>query len=393
MSLGMLRWAVLIACVASFMVVGASQLACVSPSVPIFMDVFGLSAAVAGLMTSTWALARVVISLPAGSIIYRFGSRYAYVLGVVLSTVGWGIKSIAPDYLIILVGRFIAGLGAGILSVAAPVVISEWFPAKLLSTAMGVWATAMPIGIIWELPLIAWLITNFGWRHTYLLFTIASASTLAFLALVFRAPPPYLVKSNTTILKPKVIELLRNKAFIASCTSIFLGMGLWSTYSTYIVKWCMVKGFDYMTSSLVGTILNVGCIVSQVVTGYVSDKLLGGRLRPVFMSGAVLASLTTIAYALTTSLSELMITAAIIGVGIAPITVSMFAIPLKAVKPEMRGMAMGVTGVFMYSAYVMTSLIGGIYDVFGLMAAASMISFMGMLSAAVIHVGTRSYKV
>ncbi len=393
MSLGMLRWAVLIACVASFMVVGASQLACVSPSVPIFMDVFGLSTAVAGLMTSTWALARVVISLPAGSIIYRFGSRYAYVLGVVLSTVGWGIKSIAPDYLIILVGRFIAGLGAGILSVAAPVVISEWFPAKLLSTAMGVWATAMPIGIIWELPLIAWLITNFGWRHTYLLFTIASASTLAFLALVFRAPPPYLVKSNTTILKPKVIELLRNKAFIASCTSIFLGMGLWSTYSTYIVKWCMVKGFDYMTSSLVGTILNVGCIVSQVVTGYVSDKLLGGRLRPVFMSGAVLASLTTIAYALTTSLSELMITAAIIGVGIAPITVSMFAIPLKAVKPEMRGMAMGVTGVFMYSAYVMTSLIGGIYDVFGLMAAASMISFMGMLSAAVIHVGTRSYKV
>lgn len=393
MSLGMLRWAVLIACVASFMVVGASQLACVSPSVPIFMDVFGLSAAVAGLMTSTWALARVVISLPAGGIIYRFGSRYAYVLGVVLSTVGWGIKSIAPDYLIILVGRFIAGLGAGILSVAAPVVISEWFPAKLLSTAMGVWATAMPIGIIWELPLIAWLITNFGWRHTYLLFTIASASTLAFLALVFRAPPPYLVKSNTTILKPKVIELLRNKAFIASCTSIFLGMGLWSTYSTYIVKWCMVKGFDYMTSSLVGTILNVGCIVSQVVTGYVSDKLLGGRLRPVFMSGAVLASLTTIAYALTTSLSELMITAAIIGVGIAPITVSMFAIPLKAVKPEMRGMAMGVTGVFMYSAYVMTSLIGGIYDVFGLMAAASMISFMGMLSAAVIHVGTRSYKV
>lgn len=393
MLLEVLRWVVLIACVASFMVAGASQLACVSPSVPVFMDLFDLSAAVAGLMTSIWALARVVISLPAGGIIYRFGSRNAYVLGIALSTFGWGIKSLAPDYLIILVGRFIAGLGAGVLSVAAPVVISEWFPGRLLSTAMGVWATAMPVGIIWELPLIAWLITNFGWRHTYILFTIASASTLAFLMPVFRVSPPYLVGSNAAISKSKVVELLRNRVFITSCISIFLGMSLWSTYSTYIVKWCMVKGFDYMTSSFVGTVLNVGCIVSQVITGYISDKLLGGRLRPVFMSGAMLASLTTIAYALSTSLDELVITVAFIGVGIAPITVSMFAMPLKVVKPELRGMAMGVTGVFMYSAYVMTSLIGRIYDVFGLVAAASTISLMGVLSAAVIYVGTRGYRV
>ncbi|MEM0505200.1 MAG: MFS transporter, partial [Sulfolobales archaeon] len=148
----MYKWVVLAVIVIAFMFAAASQLAVVSPSIPVFMEVFNINATIAGLLTSVWALARVIISLPVGGIATRFGGRVAYMIGIASSILGWALIVVAPNYLAVLAGRFIMGFGAGAMSVAGPIIISEWFPRSKLSTAMGFWAVAMPLGILWELP-------------------------------------------------------------------------------------------------------------------------------------------------------------------------------------------------------------------------------------------------
>ncbi|MEM1982756.1 MAG: MFS transporter [Sulfolobales archaeon] len=385
----MYKWVVLAAIVAVFMLVAASQLASVSPSIPIFMDVFNINATIAGLLTSVWALARIIISLPAGGIATRFGGKTSYLLGIMFSITGWVIVTVSPNYLFILVGRFVMGFGAGTMSVAGPLIISEWFPRNLMSTAMGFWAIAMPLGILWELPLIAWLIHSWGWRQAYMIFVFTSLMTAIPLLLILRRQPPYPLKSSESGKPVNRFEILNNHAFIATCVAVFFGLGLWSIYSTYIVKWCMVKGYDYMAASLFATVLNLGCVISQVASGVISDKVLGGRQKPTFLVGVIISALTTLVFPFTDSIPVTLITILLTGIGLAPITVAMFAIPIKIAKPEQRGIAMGITGIFMYASYMLSLLAGYVFDTYGLVAACLATSVIGFICVLVLVVGLR----
>ncbi len=386
---GMYKWLVLAAIVVAFMIVAASQLASVSPSIPVFMDVFSINATLAGLLTSVWALARIIISLPAGTIATKFGGKASYFFGIAASTVGWAIAVLAPNYPTLLAGRFVMGFGAGTMSVAGPIIISEWFPRSRLGTAMGLWAVAMPLGVVWELPLMAWLISTTGWRQAYVLFLLLSLAITAPLVMVLRKPPPHPLKTESQRSLPKMSEILRNRPFIAACLAIFFGLGLWSIHSTYIVKWCMVKGYEYMVASLLATTLNMGCIISQVGTGYVSDKLLGGRQKPLFLVGVAVSSSMTVLLPHTASELTTLLAAILIGVGVAPVTVAMFAIPIRIAKPEERGIAMGFTGMFMYASYMLTLLAGYMFDVHGLAAACIITGAVGLLSATMMALGVK----
>ncbi len=384
------KWVVLTASITTYIFVGASQLASVSPSIPIFMEFFNINATIAGLLTSVWALARTIISLPAGGIATRFGGRDAYVFGVITSIAGWIIVTVAPDYLTILTGRFVMGLGTGTMSVAGPIVISEWFPKGKLSTAMGLWSMVMPLGILWELPLIAWLISIWGWRQTYALFLIISSATLAPLLIILRKPPPYPLIVESTDESPRISKILGDRSFVAACTAVFFGLSIWGIYSTYVVKWCMTMGYNYMTASLLASSLYIACVVAEVATGHLSDKLLQGRLKPFFLGGALLSSLATLS--LPYAPHELLITLLIIvsvGIGVAPITVAMFAIPIKIVKPEERGIAMGIAGMFIYSSYMLTLLTGYIFDTYGLTAAIIITSLIGFISTSITALGIK----
>jgi len=374
------------------MLVVASQLASVSPSIPVFMEVFNISATVAGLLTSMWALARVVMALPAGGITTRFGGRYTFILGVALSAIGWVTTSLAPNYSVVLIGRFLMGLGAGTMSVAGPVIISEWFPKNRLGTAMSFWTVAMPLGILWELPLIALMISLWGWRQAFTLFAIISSMMIIPLVITLRREPPNPLKPPSTLKSLKFTELLSNKSYVLASLSIFFSLGMWGIYSTYIVKWCMVKGYDYITASMLGTLLNIGCVTSQLISGYVSDKFFGGSQKPTFIFGNTLASVLTVVFAYTSQDIMTALIVLLIGIGVAPITVAMFVIPISMAKPEQRGLAMGFTGVFIYSSYILSLLAGYIYDTYGLVMACIATATLGFTGMLIMLLGVRGSK-
>ncbi len=386
------KWVVLTVCVITFMLVVASQLASVSPSIPVFMEVFNISATVAGLLTSMWALARVVMALPAGGITTRFGGRYTFILGVALSAIGWVTTSLAPNYSVVLIGRFLMGLGAGTMSVAGPVIISEWFPKNRLGTAMSFWTVAMPLGILWELPLIALMISLWGWRQAFTLFAIISSMMIIPLVITLRREPPNPLKPPSTLKSLKFTELLSNKSYVLASLSIFFSLGMWGIYSTYIVKWCMVKGYDYITASMLGTLLNIGCVTSQLISGYVSDKFFGGSQKPTFIFGNTLASVLTVVFAYTSQDIMTALIVLLIGIGVAPITVAMFVIPISMAKPEQRGLAMGFTGVFIYSSYILSLLAGYIYDTYGLVMACIATATLGFTGMLIMLLGVRGSK-
>ena len=53
---------------------------------------------------------------------------------------------LANNFSIILFGRIIGGIGFGLVSVAAPSAIGQYVPPKMMSVAMGIWSTWVPVG-------------------------------------------------------------------------------------------------------------------------------------------------------------------------------------------------------------------------------------------------------
>lgn len=384
------RWVVLALCVLTNMLVVASQLAVASPSIPVFMNIFGISSAVAGLITSFWAVSRVIVSIPAGAVAMRLGTTSALVIGILISFTGWVVTSAAPDYSGVLFGRFVMGFGSGTIATVAPVAISEWFARKELGTAMGFWSSSMTLGLTWEIPLAAWMICSWGWRLTYTIFALASLVMLAPTLLILRKRPPYQLDPPGRLLWCEVIELLKNRTFLKTCAAIFFGVGLWSVYSTYVVKWCMAKGYDYMEASLFGTVLNAGCIASQVVSGRIADKILKNGHKPLFIVGAVLTSAITLVFTYIPLGPATTLAVAVMGAGIAPILVTMFSIPISTARPEQRSLAMGLTGSFIYAAYMLTLPVGYAYDTHGLMTATVLTATIGLTGALLMYTNFRS---
>ncbi|MEM0297176.1 MAG: MFS transporter [Zestosphaera sp.] len=379
------RWVVLALCVLTNMLVVASQLAVASPSVPILMTVFGISSAVAGLITSVWAVSRVIVSIPAGAIAMRLGTRSALAVGVLISVAGWALSSSAPDFLSVLLSRFIMGFGSGTIATVAPVAISEWFSRGELGTAMGFWASSMTLGLVWEIPLSAWMISNWGWRQAYTVFMFASLLMVVPILVILRRRPPYPLDPPSKLSWHEVLEPLKNHTFLKTCIAIFFGVGLWSVYSTYVVKWCMAKGYGYMEASLLGTVLNAGCIVSQILSGQIADKMLKDGHKSLFIVGTTLTSIATLAFTYTPPGPVTTVIVAALGAGIAPILVTMFSIPISAAKPEQRSLAMGLAGSFIYAAYTLTSPVGYMYDVHGLTAASILTATMGLTGALIMR--------
>lgn len=78
-----------------------------------------------GLMTAMIELGALVGALNQGWIADRISRRYSIVVAVVVFTIGSVLQTAAMDYAMLTVARTIGGLGIGMLSMVAPLYISE----------------------------------------------------------------------------------------------------------------------------------------------------------------------------------------------------------------------------------------------------------------------------
>lgn len=142
------------------------------PVVDLMREQLGFSYAQIGTLSTAYNIAALLVLLAGGIIIDRFGTRTAILVFALVCLVAAALTALAPRYETILAGRFLLGLGAEPLIVAATTVLAKWFRGRELSFAFGInlsisrlgsasadWSTgfASPLYASWQDPL--WLAT------------------------------------------------------------------------------------------------------------------------------------------------------------------------------------------------------------------------------------------
>lgn len=133
---------------------------------PNFLDRFGRVSETAsgagfwkGLMTAMIELGALIGAINQGWIADKISRKYSIVVAVVIFTIGSILQTASIEYSMLVIGRLIGGIGIGMLSMVAPLYISEISPPEIRGALLVLEELSIVFGIV-----VAFWIT-YGTQH------------------------------------------------------------------------------------------------------------------------------------------------------------------------------------------------------------------------------------
>lgn len=244
---------------------------------------------VVGMFIAGYGLAHI----PGGMISEAFGMRFAMLLGIAIETLGTLATSQAHSYEMLLVARFICGVGGSIYIGSAIGLTAAWFRRHELATANGlITGVAFTVGA--AIGLYAWvdIVNGYGWRMALQLGGLVGA--LTFIALLFLFPTP--AGNESQEIGGAQLNLVALKRTFSNRNLWLLGIAFLGGYGSYFTAAELLPAYaadhlqlsPHATSSL-GVILLAGGIPGGVIGGWLCDKAIG--VIPTIVGGIVIESL------------------------------------------------------------------------------------------------------
>jgi len=271
----------------------------VSPSVMTshLMSAFNIDGAQLGNLAACYFYAYLIMQIPAGLLVDRFGPRKVTSIAIALCGFGAILFANAESLFLAQLGRFITGLGAAFAALNCLKLTANWFPANRFAVMAGLMMTLGMLGAVGGQAPLSAFINNLGWRHSMLTIGIAGLILAALFVLIVRD------KSKTHLaeatLAPKDTNLWE------SCKEIFKSKQSWllSLYSGLafapVTLFGGLWGVPFITEAYQISKLNaahmislifIGFAVGAPIWGWLTDYL--GTRKNLMYYGTFLAAIT-----------------------------------------------------------------------------------------------------
>jgi len=325
----------------------------VPPVMTSLINEFDLSYAQANGTMSIFSIMGIILAIPAGYILKSFGIKKTGLFSVGAVTIGSVLGAVASTTTLLFIGRFIEGVGMGLIMVMAPFAISLWFPAQKRALATGLWASCVGIGNIVPLIFAPSIMLAHGWQAVW--WTGAAYSALAFIlfALLFRMPRPEEMEAapapaTEEEAAPSLAKGMANKDLWM--ISISFGMynlvllAMLSILPTFLeTQRAFLLTFDkglLLNASFVTAAIMLASIITAPLGGYISDRL-GKRKIMILIPYILMTVMFLFIFKVTGWMIPLyLFVFGIVGGPIA--TVLLASVPEVARKPQFIGIGMAV---------------------------------------------------
>jgi len=140
------------------------------PLIPAIKNAIAMNFTQLGLFSGMAGVIAIVVSIPAGMLIKRFGEKKVYIGGTALIVIGLVILAISKDFVTALTGRGIwqIGLRCVVPAITAAIVISV--PDNRRGTILGINSAVGMIGTVLAMNISASMSQTLGWRASILFF-------------------------------------------------------------------------------------------------------------------------------------------------------------------------------------------------------------------------------
>lgn len=156
----------LIVCAVVFLM--ATGLGVVTPVLPIYARTYDISTTLVGLLLSVFGIGRILMGIPSGQVADRWGPRSLLVLGPAIMALGSLGVAVSGNYVLLLIFRFVQGVGSGIQMTGGYLAIADLSPKDEVGKMTGLYQSSLVLGISAG-PVVGGLLAEeFGFRSPFI---------------------------------------------------------------------------------------------------------------------------------------------------------------------------------------------------------------------------------
>src|SRR5713101_8337466 len=228
-----------------------------------------------GLLTSSFLLGAGIFQIPAGIVSARWGPKYTSQLGMLILSLSGVGEGLSPNFPVLLVSRFLLGLGAALFFAPAIGILTPLFRQEEEGLVLGLYNSCFNIG--GAIGLFGWvLVTDFlGWRGGLVLGGVIGVISVLIGQIVI--PRDGIMRKERRSMR-RAFEN-RNIWIIG-----FGVLGLWGgifTASQFLEYYLRTSlSFRADIAGLLASLIMFASIFGGPIGGYLSDRL---RQRKIFI--------------------------------------------------------------------------------------------------------------
>jgi MFS family permease len=330
------RWKILIVsafCYLTYAVVFQN----IPPILGILIDTLHISHTEAGVLMSLAVFPAIILSIPSGLLVDRFGARIIGTASLAVMILGTIIVAMGNSYGVLIIGRLIIGLGATIIVVTLPKMITTWFAGHEIGLAMGVYHTAFPLGTVLVLNFTGILAYSLGWKVPIWISAVLCALALLLFIMLIRDKKSEQLETQTS---GNLITLIKEAGWEIWCVGISWALfgAAMLAYFTYAPDYFISSGKGIALAGLISSAPMFGSIILAALVGMMVDRL--GKKWLFVLIGLIGIALMLFLIPRFTNYAALL--AFSMGIFIAMFTPAIFAMPADILPERVRGIGFGI---------------------------------------------------
>ena len=232
----------------------------------------------AGLVMSGWIASMIstigfALGLVAGAIADRIGQRRVLIFGLLMLALGSLLGTFAPSSSIMLIARFIEGLGFTATTITGGAIIARTTADSDRKWALGVWAAYMPIGFASMMMFAALILDNFGWR---ILWGVSLAVTLIWIVVVIHTTAKWQQSQTKAINRDPILGNVKRSLAMGGGVLVAACFALYTTQHISMMNWLPTYMLEvYGVSTLFAAAVPALVLVFNAVGNYLAAWAMG----------------------------------------------------------------------------------------------------------------------
>jgi MFS family permease len=227
-----------------------------------------------------FAIFYATLGIPIARLADLWVRRSVIAIGLTLWSAMTALSGFSQSFTQLALARIGVGVGEAALSPPAHSLLADYFPVSRRSTAMGVYAMGIHIGVLVGLVLGGWLEEFWGWRAAFMVVGVPGLVVALLVRLTVREPVRGAQEAVPTVgAPPPVAEVVRFLAARRSFVHLSLGIGLTAFAGYAFAFWApqFLRRVHEMTSGELGTKIGIGLgtggAIGSVLAGVLADRL------------------------------------------------------------------------------------------------------------------------
>ena len=248
-----------------------------APITGLAAEFYGVTDLQIGLLSMTFMIAFVPLSIPVSWVIDTYGFRIGVGIGAVLMGVFGLLRGLAgTNYSLVLWSTIGIAVAQPFLLNAWTTLPAKWFPAEARATAVGLITLANLVGAALGMVLTPIFVETMPISTVQLIYGgITAFSAVLFLLLAREKPatPPCAPGDETRALMLDGLKhAFKIKPFWFYLIASFIGLGIFNGLTTWIEAIIRPRGFSPTDAGTLGALMIVGGLIGAVVLPALSDK-------------------------------------------------------------------------------------------------------------------------